>query len=187
MSRIGRMPITKPANVEVKCEEKEGMLTINVKGPKGQLQKTIPAKVDIKVDDMITVSIKEGISSKDKFARAMWGTTRALLNNMIKGVTEGFKKSLEVVGLGYRAEMKGNKLVLTVGYSHPVEIEVPKSLKVSVERQANFVVHVEGIDKEEVGHFAAKIRAVRKPEPYKGAGIRYLGEQIRRKQGKRGA
>ncbi|MDS1030433.1 50S ribosomal protein L6 [Bacillota bacterium LX-D] len=177
MSRIGRLPINIPAGVEVKIDGHK----VSVKGPKGILSKEFDRDMDIKIEDNQIIVTRP---SDEKGHRSLHGLTRALLNNMVNGVTEGFQKSLELVGVGYRAAKQGNKLVLTVGYSHPVEMDPGKDLEIEVPA-ANKIV-VKGIDKEKVGAFAANVRAVREPEPYKGKGIKYEGEVIRRKVGKTG-
>ncbi|MCR4443123.1 MAG: 50S ribosomal protein L6 [Peptococcaceae bacterium] len=178
MSRIGKLPVTIPAGVEVKLDGHH----IQVKGPKGTLSRTLHKDINIKVEDgKIIVSRSSG----EKQHRALHGLTRALVNNMVEGVTRGFEKSLELVGVGYRASKQGNKLVLAVGYSHPVEIEPEKGLEIEVPAPTRIIV--KGADKEKVGLLAANIRAVREPEPYKGKGIKYVDENIRRKVGKAGA
>ena len=182
MSKIGKKPIPKPDNVTVEIQKGEKLL-VKVKGPRGELVKELAPVVDVEVLDK-EIRVKP-IDENDKFSRMMWGTARAIINNMVIGVTQGFKKSLIVKGLGYRAEVKGNKLVLNVGYSHPVEFEIPKTLKVTAEKKAEIIVTVEGNDKEEVGQFAARVKAVRPPNPYKGTGIMYEGEQIIRKEMKK--
>lgn len=175
MSRLGKLPITVPSGVEATLAD--GVLT--VKGPKGTLTRPVVKAVDIKIaDNTIVVSPVEGAEN----AAALWGTFAAHANNMIAGVTEGFEKVLEIEGVGYRAEMKGNTLVLNMGFSHPVEMEVPAGLECVVEKN---VIKITGADKDELGQFAANVRKVRKPEPYKGKGIRYQGEHIIRKQGKK--
>jgi large subunit ribosomal protein L6 len=178
MSRIGNKPVTIPANVEVKVDGS----TIRVKGPKGELTREVRPEVSLKLEDK-TLLVQR--SSEEKKHRAFHGLTRALVANMVTGVTEGYRKSLEIIGVGYRAEKKGNALVLTVGYSHQVTYPEPKGI--SITTASPTVVVVEGIDKQQVGQVAAEIRAVRPPEPYKGKGIRYQGEQVRRKAGKTGA
>lgn len=175
MSKIGQLPISIPSGVTVDISGG----TVNVAGPKGKLE------VNFK-KDLIDVKVEEGnviVSPKkeSKIARSMWGTTRMLIANHIKGVTEGWKKQLELVGTGYRSEVQGTKLVLTVGYSHPVNIEAPEGITFKVEKS---VINVDGIDKQVVGQVAANIRASRPPEPYKGKGVKYVGEVIRRKAGK---
>ena len=178
MSRIGRMPIDIPAGVEVDINE----LNIKVKGPKGELAHSFPPAVEFKREgDQITVERK----SEEKFSRAMHGTARAVLNNMVVGVSEGFSKELEVHGVGYRPELKGKQLVLHVGYSHPVEFEEVEGISYEVDEKAG-EIKVLGHDKIVVGETAAKIRKIRPPEPYKGKGIRYKGEYVRRKAGKAG-
>ncbi len=178
MSRIGNAAITLPSGVEVKING----ATIVVKGPKGELSGTFPEVIKASLTDGV-VKFTRPDESRD--TRALHGLVRALVNNMVVGVTDGFSKQLEIQGVGYRADMKGKKLNLALGFSHPVEIDVPEGLKVSVDGTTN--VKIEGIDKQLVGQFAADIRSIRPPEPYKGKGIRYAGEHVRRKVGKAGA
>ena len=175
MSRIGSQKIIIPDSVQVAFQE--GMLT--VKGPKGELTR--------KVRDEISFTIKDkeiGVEKKAKtrLADELWGTYASHAKNMIAGVTEGYKKELEVRGIGYRTEMKGAQLVLHVGFSHPVVFDVPEGLQVQVQ---DVTITIEGFDKEKIGQFAAKVRQVKKPDPYKDKGIRYVGEVVRRKQGKK--
>ncbi|NPV27007.1 MAG: 50S ribosomal protein L6 [Firmicutes bacterium] len=177
MSRIGKLPISVPDGVEVKIEGN----VVTVKGPKGQLRREFPKEMQIILEGK---TLRVTRASDEKKHRSLHGLSRTLLNNMVEGVTKGFQKSLEVVGVGYRAAKQGNKLVLTVGYSHPVEIEPQTGLEIEVPAPTKILV--KGIDKEQVGALAAKIRAVREPEPYKGKGIRYEGEKILRKVGKTG-
>ncbi|MBC7222722.1 MAG: 50S ribosomal protein L6 [Anaerolineae bacterium] len=179
MSRIGRMPIAIPKGVEVTIEP--GNL-VTVKGPKGVLRRNLPADMQIAIEDGQIVVRRP---SDARHHRALHGLTRALLANMVRGVSEGFRKDLEIVGVGYRAELQGQKLVLSLGYSHPVEVEPPEGITFEVERGGR-KFSVLGIDKELVGEVAAKIRAKRPPEPYKGKGIRYVGEYVRMKAGKGG-
>lgn len=177
MSRVGKKPITVPAGVEVKFEGN----VLTVKGPKGSLNREIHQDIKVNIEaNEITV---ERPSDK-KEHRALHGTTRSVIANMVEGVTNGFQKTLELVGVGYRAAKSGNKVVLSVGYSHPVEITPEEGIELEVPAQNTVVV--KGINKERVGQLAAEIRSVRKPEPYKGKGIRYQGEQVRRKEGKTG-
>lgn len=177
MSRIGKQPITVPAGVDVQIEGNN----VRVKGPKGQLERELHRDMIIKYEEgRLTVERP----SENKLHRGLHGLTRTLLNNMVVGVTAGFHKNLELVGVGYRASKQGNKLVLAVGYSHPVEIEPETGIEIEV--PAPTKISVKGLDKEKVGALAAVIRAVREPEPYKGKGIRYEGEIIRRKVGKAG-
>ncbi len=178
MSRIGRAAIPIPSGVEVKLTES----SVSVKGPKGELVISIPSPITAEVADGV-LKFDRPNDSKDN--RSLHGLIRALANNMITGVTTGFSKGLEIQGIGYRADMKGNKLALALGFSHPVELDVPKGLKVSVDGTTN--IKIEGVDKQLVGQFAAEIRSIRPPEPYKGKGIRYAGEHVRRKVGKTGA
>lgn len=179
MSRIGKSPVTIPSGVEVKVDGN----VITVKGPKGELSQEIDSCVAISLEDG-TVSFTRESDAPDH--RAKHGLYRALLNNMVQGVSEGFKKELEVIGVGYRANAQGQILELALGYSHPIVIEFPKELKISTvsEKGKAPVVTLESHDKQLLGQAAAKIRSLRKPEPYKGKGIRFLGEEIRRKAGK---
>ncbi len=177
MSRIGRQPIAIPQGVEVKIE---GNL-VTVKGPKGQLSRELHKDMIIEMNEN-EILVKR--PSEEKFHKSLHGLTRTLVNNMIEGVTKGFEKSLELVGVGYRAQKQGNKLVLTVGYSHPVEIEPKPGIEIEVPAATKVIV--KGADKEAVGALAANIRKVREPEPYKGKGIKYETEHIRRKVGKAG-
>ena len=177
MSRVGRLPVTVPAGVEVKVKDH----LVTVKGPKGELINKIHPDMQVSVEDGQVFVTRP---SDDKQHRALHGLTRALVQNMVDGVTKGFSKTLDLVGVGYRAVLQGKKLVLTVGYSHQVEIEPEDGLEIEVPA-ANKII-VKGIDKEKVGALAAKIRAVREPEPYKGKGIKYYNEVIRRKAGKAG-
>lgn len=175
MSRLGKQPIALPSGVEATFAD--GVLT--VKGPKGTLSREVKSAVEVKIEDnAIVLSPVEG----NEDAPALWGTYAAHANNMVTGVTEGFEKKLEIEGVGYRAEMKGTTLVLNVGFSHSVELPVPEGLTAAVEKN---VIIITGSDKDAVGQFAANVKKVRPPEPYKGKGIRYQGEYIIRKQGKK--
>lgn len=178
MSRIGKMPITIPAGVEVKIDDNN---LITVKGPKGELKQKLSKSIQVENNDG-TLTFKRGSDVKEE--RSLHGLSRALVNNMVKGVTEGFQKKLVLVGVGYKAEKKGDTLVLSLGYSHPIEVKDTADVKTSV-NGTNEVI-VEGIDKALVGNFAANIRAYREPEPYKGKGIKYENEVIVRKEGKTG-
>ena len=177
MSRIGRLPIAVPAGVEVKIAENN---VVTVKGPKGTLEKELPHEMEIKLEDGHIVVTRPNDLKKMK---SLHGLTRSLLNNMVVGVSEGYKKVLEVNGVGYKCAKQGKKLVLNLGYSHPVEMQDPEGLEAKVEGNT---ITVEGIDKEKVGQYAAEIRDKRIPEPYKGKGIKYADEVIRRKVGKTG-
>ena len=177
MSRIGRMPIAIPAGVTVEVAENN---KVTVKGPKGTLERVLPSEMEIKVEGAeITVSRPNDL----KKMKSLHGLTRTLIHNMTIGVSEGYTKTLEVNGVGYRASKSGNKLTLNLGYSHPVEMIDPEGLEAVVD--GNKII-VKGIDKEKVGQYAAEIRDKRRPEPYKGKGIKYAGEVIRRKVGKTG-
>jgi len=177
MSRIGKKPIEIPEAVEVKITGQQ----VNIKGAKGELSQVVRPEIKVEVKEgkiFVTCQIET------KKSKALWGLTRALLQNMVKGVTEGYEKKLEIEGVGYRANLEGQDLVLNVGFSHPVKIVAPQGIKFGVEKN---IITVSGIDKGLVGQIAAKIRKVRPPEPYKGKGIKYVGEQIRRKVGKKAA
>ena len=178
MSRIGRMPIAIPAGVTVVVAENN---KVTVKGPKGTLERVLPAEMDIKVEDNQVVVSRPNDLKKMK---SLHGLTRTLINNMVVGVTQGFEKVLEINGVGYRAAKQGKTLNLSLGYSHPVLMEDPEGLEVTVEGQNKIIV--KGIDKEKVGQYASEIRDKRRPEPYKGKGIKYADETIRRKVGKTG-
>lgn len=177
MSRVGKKPIEIPAGVTVTLDNDQ----VTVKGPKGELSRTFHSDIEIKIEENV-INISRPTDNKEH--RALHGTTRAVLANMVEGVSKGFERGLELVGVGYRATKQGNKLVLSVGYSHPVEIEAEEGIEIEV--PSNTKVIVKGTDKERVGALAANIRDVRPPEPYKGKGIRYEGEYVRRKEGKTG-
>jgi large subunit ribosomal protein L6 len=178
MSRIGRMPIAIPAGVTVVIAENN---KVTVKGPKGTLERVLAPEMEIKVEGAEVVVTRPNDLKKMK---SLHGLTRTLLNNMVVGVTDGYAKKLEVNGVGYKVAKAGNKLTLSLGYSHPVEMEDPEGVETVLE--GNNVIIVKGIDKEKVGQFAAEIRDKRRPEPYKGKGIKYATETIRRKVGKTG-
>ncbi|MFD1850691.1 50S ribosomal protein L6 [Oceanobacillus bengalensis] len=177
MSRIGLKPVEILDGVEVKLDGN----TITVKGPKGQLSRELHQDMIVKVEGNV-VNVER--PSDHKNHRALHGTTRTIINNMVEGVSKGFEKSLEIIGVGYRAQKQGNKVVINAGYSHPVEIEAIEGIEIDVPK--NTELTVKGIDKQLVGAVAANIRAIRPPEPYKGKGIRYVGEYVRRKEGKTG-
>ena len=182
MSRIGNKLITIPAGVTVEVAAGN---EVTVKGPNGTLTRTFSDLMDIQVEENV-VTVKR--PNDQKTTKQLHGTTRALLHNMVVGVSEGYKKELKLVGIGFRTAVKGNTLTLTVGYSHQVEMEIPAGLEVTCLDAAGKVsptdIQIKGIDKQLVGQFAAEVRAVRKPEPYKGKGIRYKDEAVRRKEGK---
>ena len=178
MSRIGLKPITVPAGVEIKLDENNNAV---VKGPKGQLQQQLSPEMKIVISEG---SINVERPSELKKHKALHGLTRTLLNNMIVGVTEGYQKKLQVVGVGYRAAKQGKVLNLSLGFSHPIEMEDPEGIETEVPTQTEIIV--KGINKQLVGNYAAKIRSWREPEPYKGKGIRYENEKVRRKEGKTG-
>ena len=178
MSRIGKQPVAIPDGVTVSLDEQ----AIEVKGPKGTLSATLPSVIDAKVEDGQVVFTPQ---ARDKQTSSLFGLARALTNNMVTGVTSGFAKELEIQGVGYRADVQGKNLSLTLGFSHPVDMPVPEGLEVKMD--GNTKIRIEGIDKQQVGQFAAEIRKLRPPEPYKGKGVRYVDEHIRRKVGKTGA
>ena len=175
MSRIGKLEIVVPQGVEVKLAGQ----SLEVKGPKGNLTWVAPPEVALKVEDgKIRTSV---VDASDRNLRSLWGTSRALINNMVRGVTEGFTRKLEVVGVGYRVAVAGSKLQLTLGYSHPIEMQIPQGITVEVQKNT---ITIAGADRQFVGKFAAQVRQQRKPEPYKGKGIKYSDEIVRRKAGK---
>lgn len=179
MSRIGRKPITVPAGVEITISDNN---VVTVKGPKGTLTETFSTRMVIKKE---ATEITVERQSEDKLDRSLHGLTRTLIQNMVDGVTKGFEKTLEINGVGYRAALQGKTLVLHVGFSHQVNMEAPEGITIEVPAQDKIIV--KGSNKQVVGEFAAKIRSVRKPEPYKGKGIKYSDEYVRRKEGKTGA
>ena len=175
MSRIGKKPILIPEKVDVKISN--GLVVVS--GPKGELKRNVHSLIKIEIKDKeIVLNIK---NEDDKLEKSLWGTERQLINNMIVGVNEGFSKKLEINGVGYRAATSGKSLTLSVGYSHPVEFKIPEGIDVSVEKN---LITVSGIDKQQVGEISAQIRKIRKPEPYKGKGIKYIDEVVIRKAGK---
>lgn len=175
MSRIGKQPVKIEKGVDVKIES--GM--IFVKGPKGELKRSLLDSIDTKIEnDQIIVTPK----NEENETRAFWGLQRSLIFNMIEGVTKGFTKKLELVGVGYKANLQGNDLVIDIGFSHPVKVEAPQGITFAAEKTS---ITISGIDKELVGQIASSIRKIRKPEPYKGKGIRYVGEVVRKKLGKK--
>ena len=177
MSRIGRLPITVPAGVDVTLDGR----ILTVKGPKGELTRQLPPRMELEREGDVLTIVRP---TEQKLDKSLHGLTRTLVNNMVVGVTTGYRKGLEIVGVGYRAQKTGEKLVLALGYSHPIEIDPPAGISFELENPPR--LSVVGIDKELVGQVAAKVRATRKPEPYKGKGVRYAGEKVRRKAGKAG-
>ncbi len=183
MSRIGKKNIPIPEGVEVKIEDNN----VKIKGPKGELEREIRPEINVEIKDKeIKVSVKElsprEMKKRAKEIKAFWGLSRALIANMVIGVVNGYEKKLQIEGLGYKASLEGKDLVLNIGFSHPVKIKVSEDLEVKVEKN---IISVFGIDKEKVGLLAAKIRKAKPPEPYKGKGIRYVGEVVRKKEGKK--
>jgi large subunit ribosomal protein L6 len=178
MSRIGKMPITIPKGVKVELNNNN----IKISGERGTLESSFHPDMQVKIEEgKIFVSRP----SENKFHRSLHGLSRTLINNMVEGVSSGFEKILEIQGVGYRATLEGGKMVLQIGYSHPIEFDTPKGIEFEVEKQK--IIKIKGINKQLVGETAAKIRSLRKPEPYKGKGIRYIDEVVRRKVGKTGA
>ncbi|MGX6967162.1 50S ribosomal protein L6 [Vagococcus teuberi] len=177
MSRIGNKPVVVPAGVTIT----QSGNTVTVKGPKGELTREFSPNITLNISEGEVVLTRPDDTKENK---TLHGTMRANLNNMVVGVSEGFEKALELIGVGYRAQLQGKKLVLNVGYSHPVEFETPEGITIEV--PSNTQIVVKGSNKEVVGEFSANIRGVRPPEPYKGKGIRYVGEHVRRKEGKTG-
>jgi len=177
MSRIGREKITVPQGVEVKIEANN----IIVKGPKGELNYKHLPQVAVKMEDNI---IEVTPTDDSREARGFWGLTRTLINNMVIGVSKGYEKQLEIIGVGYKSVVQGNKIILSLGFSHKIEYEIPEGIKIEQKKEKNEILTISGISKELVGAVAAKIRSYKKPEPYKGKGIRYVGEYVQRKEGK---
>lgn len=176
MSRIGKKAIATPSGVQVALDGQN----VSVKGPKGQLAWSVPEEIVVKHEGgELTLSLRE----ESQRARAMWGLSRTLVNNMVDGVTKGYEETLELVGVGYRAAMKGQSLSLQLGFSHDVDLEAPQGITFAVPKQTE--IKISGIDKQLVGETAARIRKIRPPEPYKGKGVRYSGEKVRRKEGKK--
>lgn len=175
MSRIGNRILTIPQNVNVTIENN----TINVKGPKGYLDFSLPKDVVVKIEES-TLTVEK---TDSEISNILQGTVNSIISNMIEGVTKGFEKGLEIVGVGYRFQLQGKLLTINAGYSHPVKVTIPEGLQ--LEQISNTEIVIKGIDKQRVGEFAAEVRKVREPEPYKGKGIRYKGEYVRRKEGKK--
>ena len=176
MSRIGKKPVSVPSGVTANVEGQ----TVKVKGPKGQLQVVLPADVTVKMDNGV---VKVDPRNETKRARSMWGTSRTLVNNLITGVTKGYERKLEITGVGYRASVQGKNLQIALGYSHDVLFPIPEGIAIVTPKPTEIVIT--GIDKQKVGQVAAEIRAFRPPEPYKGKGVKYQGEYIFRKEGKK--
>lgn len=178
MSRIGKKPISIPENVKIRMENN----TVYVKGPKGELELSLPKFIKTEINEnQLNVSVA---NPEDKKQRSCWGTFNVLISNMIQGVNQGFEKKLELVGIGYRAKTSDNKITFNIGFSHPVDFILPPGIKAIIEQN---IITLQGIDKQLVGEMAARIRKLKKPEPYKGKGIKYIDEVIRRKSGKKAA
>ncbi len=175
MSRVGKMPVALPKDVKVSCD----LSKVEVTGPKGHLTQDLPPGISVSVDDGKIIVRREDDARP---AKALQGLIRSLVANMVTGVSKGFEKRLEIIGIGFRADLQGKDLKLTLGFSHPVLYPIPKGIQVEVEKQTQLIV--KGIDKQQVGTVAAKLRSIKLPEPYKGKGVRYLGERIRKKVGK---
>lgn len=178
MSRIGRLPVAVPSGVDVTIDGQ----AVSVKGPKGQLALTVPEPITVARGDSGAVEVAR--PNDERESRSLHGLTRSLINNMVVGVTDGYEKKMEIYGTGYRVANQGGSLVFSLGYSHSITVEAPEGISFAVENPTRF--SVQGIDKQQVGEVAANIRKLRKPDPYKGKGVRYAGEQIRRKVGKAG-
>jgi large subunit ribosomal protein L6 len=178
MSRIGRLPVPVPTGVDVSIDGQ----AVNVKGPKGQLSFTVPAPIEVGRGDDGVIEVTR--PNDERVSRSLHGLTRSLINNMVLGVTEGYEKRMEIHGTGYRVVARGSALEFSLGYSHPITVDPPEGIAFAVENPTRF--SVQGIDKQQVGEVAANIRKLRKPDPYKGKGVRYAGEHIRRKVGKAG-
>lgn len=183
MSKVGKKPIIIPDGVEIKIEKKPEGQAVIFKGPKGELSYTVGSEFNMVIEDK-QLLITPKVEDLDKNTSAFWGLHRALLSNTLNGVAVGFEKKLELVGVGFKALIQDKKLILNVGFSHPVEIEIPDNIEVKIEKN---IISISGINKELVGQIAADIRAVKKPEPYKGKGIKYIDEVVRRKAGKKSA
>jgi len=181
MSRVGKKPISVPTGTEIKIEGKK----VTVKGPKGELSKGFRPEINVELKDsnlLVSVDPKHKENMTEGEGNKFWGLTRALLANMVKGANEGFEKKLEIQGIGYKASVEGETLTLFMGFTNPVKIKIPETIKITIEKN---IINLTGPDKELVGQLAANIRKVRPPEPYKGKGIRYVGEKVRRKLGKK--
>ncbi|QFR38643.1 50S ribosomal protein L6 [Candidatus Gracilibacteria bacterium 28_42_T64] len=178
MSRIGKLPIALSDKISATIAKN----VITIKGPLGELSFSYADCVQVAQEENNLI-----VTPVNDTAKALWGTTRSIINNMVFGVSEGYKKSLEIVGVGYKFEVQGNKLVLSIGFSHKVDMVVPAGIKVELDDKVKNTLHISGVDKQLVGEYASKIRSKKKPEPYKGKGIKYVGEHIRRKAGKTGA
>ncbi len=181
MSRIGKLPVTIPQGVTI---EKRPPNSLHVKGPKGELTLDINPRIKIDIEDG-TLKVTRGSESKQD--RSLHGLSRTLIQNMVDGVTKGYEKKLEIIGVGFRVAVQGSKLTLNLGFSHPVEYSIPQGIKIDIDKEKKNIVMISGSDKQLVGQVAANIRSFRKPEPYKGKGIKYFGEQIVRKAGKAAA
>ena len=182
MSKVGKKPIKIPEGVKVDIEKKDNFIEVKVEGKKGSLSKKFPSSLEIKKEEDEIIVLPNSRKKVDRLVKSLWGTVRSLINNMVEGVSQGFEKKLQIEGIGYKAKVEKDKLILSLGYSHPIEFDIEEGIEIKVEKN---IISVLGADKEKVGQVASRIRSLRKPEPYKGKGIRYLGEVIRKKTAKK--
>jgi len=182
MSKVGKKPIKIPEGVKVDIEKKDNFIEVKVEGKKGSLSKKFPSSLEIKKEEDEIIVLPNSRKKVDRLVKSLWGTVRSLINNMVEGVSQGFEKKLQIEGIGYKAKVEKDKLILSLGYSHPIEFDIEEGIEIKVEKN---IISVLGADKEKVGQVASRIRSLRKPEPYKGKGIRYLDEVIRKKTAKK--
>ena len=182
MSKVGKKPIKIPEGVKVDIEKKDNFIEVKVEGKKGSLSKKFPSSLEIKKEEDKIIVLPDPKKKVDRLVKSLWGTVRSLINNMVEGVSQGFEKKLQIEGIGYKAKVEKDKLILSLGYSHPVEFDIEEGIEIKVEKN---IISVSGVDKEKVGQVASRIRSLRKPEPYKGKGIRYVDEVIRKKTAKK--
>ena len=182
MSKVGKKPIKIPEGVKVDIEKKDNFIEVKVEGKKGSLSKKFPSSLEIKKEEDEIIVLPNSRKKVDRLVKSLWGTVRSLISNMVEGVSQGFEKKLQIEGIGYKAKVEKDKLILSLGYSHPIEFDIEEGIEIKVEKN---IISVLGPDKEKVGQVASRIRSLRKPEPYKGKGIRYLDEVIRKKTAKK--
>ncbi len=182
MSKVGKKPIKIPEGVKVDIEKKDNFIEVKVEGKKGSLSKKFPSSLEIKKEEDEIIVLPNSRKKVDRLVKSLWGTVRSLISNMVEGVSQGFEKKLQIEGIGYKAKVEKDKLILSLGYSHPIEFDIEEGIEIKVEKN---IISVLGADKEKVGQVASRIRSLRKPEPYKGKGIRYLDEVIRKKTAKK--
>jgi len=182
MSKVGKKPIKIPEGVKVDIEKKDNFIEVKVEGKKGSLSKKFPSSLEIKKEEDEIIVLPDSRKKVDRLVKSLWGTVRSLISNMVEGVSQGFEKKLQIEGIGYKAKVEKDKLILSLGYSHPIEFDIEEGIEIKVEKN---IISVLGADKEKVGQVASRIRSLRKPEPYKGKGIRYLDEVIRKKTAKK--